>query len=85
MLKGKFWDETKSTLQAILETVRLHNEEVKSFNEQLRKDYIQQETGNNEQGNVRVVDDVCQPKERLEEIRGENLGDLILMLETRRV
>ena len=63
--QGKFWDETKSTLQAILEIMRSHNKEVHSFKEQLKKDYIQQETGNNEQGNVRVVDDVCQPKEGL--------------------
>ena len=58
--QGKFWDETKSTLQATLEIVRSYNKDQKSFNEQLKKDYIQQETGNNEQGNVRVVDDVCQ-------------------------
>ena len=83
--QGKFVDETKSTLQAILEIMRAHNEEVKLFNEQLRKDYNQQETGNNEQGNGRVVDDVCQSKEGLEEIRGENLGDLILSLKLKRV
>ena len=60
--EGKCWDEKKITLQAILEIVRSHNKEVKLFNEQLRKDYSQQETGNNEQGNERVVDDICQPK-----------------------
>ena len=65
--------------------VRSHNKEVKSFKEQLKKDYIQQEAGYNEQGNVRVGDNICQPKEGLEEIRGENLGDLILNLEPRRM
>ena len=54
-----------------------HNEEAKSFKEHLRKDYNQQEIGNNEQVNERVVDNVCQSKEGLEEIKGENLGDLI--------
>ena len=58
--------------------MRPHSEEAKLFTKQLKKNYNQQETWNNEQGNERVVDDVCQSKKGLEEIRGEKLGDLIL-------
>ena len=72
--QGQFWDETKSTLQTILEIVRSHYQEAKLFNEHL-KNYNQQETGNNEEGNGSVPEDVCQSKEELEEINGENLRE----------
>ena len=64
MAQGQFWEETKSTLQTILEIVRSHYQEAKLSNQHL-ENYSQQATGNNEKGNV--PHDVCQSKEELEE------------------
>ena len=80
----QFWDETKSTHLRILEIVRSHYQEEKLFNEHL-KNYSQQETGNNEEGNESVSDDVCQSKEELEEINGENLRETTSVLDPRGV
>ena len=82
--QGQFWDETKSTLQTILEIVRSHYQEAKLFNQHL-KNYSQQATGSNEEGNESVPDDVCQSKEELEEINGENLRETTSILDPKRL
>ena len=51
----------QNLLQTILEIVRSHYQETKLFNQHL--------TGNNEEGNESVPDDVCQSKQELEEIK----------------
>ena len=65
--QGQFWDEIKSILQTILEIVRSHYQEAKLSN-QHQKNYSPQATGNNEEGNESIPDDVCQSKQELEEI-----------------
>ena len=65
--QGQFWNEIKSTLQTILGLVRSHYQEAKLSNQHQKK-YSLQATGNNEEGNESVSDDVCQSKQELEEI-----------------
>ena len=66
MAQGEFWNEVKFMLQQILSAVTSHYEEAKVSNHQ--KDYSPQATGNNEEGNGSITEDVCQIKQQHEKV-----------------